>query len=423
MAIVPFIYFTALTVYWWFKHRSLDVCVYMSALYAITAFCAAVIVYGDMLNTDYGILFDRYDVELGIIPTLLYCGLITLTIFPFSLIYNKEIQSVSPPSSLLLEGLCWLLFFVFFINFYLIADSTLEILSGDLSTVRTDHYEGLESPADIKAQSMPTIFGYILYFRHVTILGLPLFFYYECFSNKSWWFKALLIATSFTMPLYGMQMADRTEFTFYGMMFIFCLVFFWKFLTRKFKRRMCIIGSPFVLAILIYLIAVSQARFSQNDDGERAYESVFDYVGQNYLNFCFFWEKANFEHIAAERELPFTHHLLYGVDSNAERREERSGKQGFFISVFPTFAGDIMLDITPVGVVIWCMIFFVFSLSLIRYAHKETYDVGDILAIFTLAAVPIFGIFYYRYYFVQSIYLFIAVATIFLVSKFRIIYK
>ncbi len=423
MALFPFLYFTALTIYWWIKHRGFDVCVYISALYAFTSACAAAIVLGDLVDTENGLLFDAYDLELGIIPTLLYCAIITAGIFPFSMVFNKEIKRAEAPSSFILEGFCWLLFFIFLISFYLIADSTIEILSGDLSTVRSDHYDGIESPAEIKAQSLHPFFGYVLYFRQATILGLPLFFYYHCFGHKPWWFKAMLIITSLCLPIYGMQMADRTEFTFYGMMYIFCLIFFKKFLTRRFKRRLFAFGSPFIIAALIYLVAVSQARFAQGDDNEKAYISALHYAGQSYLNFCYFWEHAKFEHIAPEREFPFTSHTFFGIDCDTDRRFERSGQQGFQITVFATFAGDIMLDLSPVGAVLWAIIFFFLCISSIRYAHKENYDIGDVLVIFTLAAVPIFGIFYYRYYASTFFYMFISVAIIFFLSKKRVVFQ
>lgn len=423
MVLIPFLYFAALTAYWWKQHHGIDVCVYMSGLYAFISFCAVAIVGGDLLDAG-GILFDEYNIELGLIPTILFCALITLGIFPFSLIFNKEIKQIKKTNSLILDCFCWFLFFVFIINLYLIVDSTLEILSGDLSSVRMDHYEGIQSPAEVKAESMPRIFGYFFYFNISTLLALPLFFYYVCCGSKPWWFKAMLIATSLSYPLYGMQAADRTEFTFYVMMLIFCLVFFWNLLSKKFKRNMAIIGTPFVLIIIIYLVAVSQARFAgKDDDNEKVSEAALQYAGQGYLNFCYFWENGKFEHISAEREFPFTYHTLFKIDSNPERRADRSGQQGFFISVFATYVGDILIDLSPIGAILWCLIFFIICMATIRFNHKEEYDAGDILALFVLAAIPIFGIFYYRYHGFNSFFLFVPTVMIYFFSKNIIVYE
>lgn len=422
MILIPFIYFTLLTIYWWKKHQGFDVCVYMSGLYAFTAFCNTMAVPLGLLG-EAGILFDEYDLELGIIPTFLYCTLLTLGMLPFSFLYNKEMKKMNPPSSLVLEGCCWFLFVVFLLNFYLVVDSTAEILSGDLSSVRADHYNGIESPAEVKAESLPYVIRLLSYFNAATILALPLFFYYSCFSEKPWWFKTMLFVTSLSKPLMGFQSADRTEFTFFSLMFIFCLIFFKAHLSKKFKRGLIIAGVPLLLLVLTYLVAVTQARFATDNDNDKATTSAIQYAGQNYLNFCFFWEHGKFEYIAPEREFPMTWHTLYDIDSNAERRSERSSQHGFFMSVFATYIGDVMLDLSPLGVIIWCSVFFLISICIIRYNHRQEYDVGDILMIFILAAIPIFGIFYYRYYSFQSFYMLIIAIAVYIVSKTKIIYK
>ena len=90
MFFVPFIYFTLLTAYWWRKHRAYDICVYMSSLYAVTSFFEIVVVCGDMLG-EGGILFGKTDLELGVVPTLLFCVVHTLGMLPFSLVYKTAV--------------------------------------------------------------------------------------------------------------------------------------------------------------------------------------------------------------------------------------------------------------------------------------------------------------------------------------------
>ena len=151
MILIPFIYFCLLTFYWWKKHEGFDVCVYMSGLYALTSLLAIIIVANNLLDQG-GILFDSYDIELNIIPTILYCTLLTLGMLPFSMIYKKDLKNIYANNPLIVDALSCFLILVAFLNLYLVADSTLEILSGDLSTVRSDHYEGIESPAQVKAE-------------------------------------------------------------------------------------------------------------------------------------------------------------------------------------------------------------------------------------------------------------------------------
>ena len=79
MIFLPFIYFFLLSCYLWLRHRTFDVSVYMSSLYTVTSFCALILVLENKLEGS-GILFDGWEPELGIVPTILYCFLLTVTI-------------------------------------------------------------------------------------------------------------------------------------------------------------------------------------------------------------------------------------------------------------------------------------------------------------------------------------------------------
>lgn len=420
MLFFPFLYFTFLTAYWWIKHRSLDVCVYMSGLYAFTSFIAIILVLGDMLG-EGGILFDDSDIELGFLPTITYCTLITLSILPFSMIKGKELKRITPSIPYVLEALCIFLFLNSLLNLYLVADSTLEILSGNLETVRADHYKGIESPADIKAESMPYLIRFFRYFNRSTLLALPIFFYSICFEKKRWWWNAMLFFSSLSIPILGIQVADRTEFIFYAQMFLFCIIFFHHFFTKKIKRMLKIVILSLASLFTVYTIAVSVARFEKSEGG--ATTSIMQYAGQGYLNFCYFWENGKFDYIATEREFPLINHTFLKVDSTPERRDDRSGKHGFFISVFPTFVGDILLDLSPIGVIIWIIYFTLSAFMVIKASRRKEFDIGETLAIFALAVVPIFGVFYYRYYHFTYTYMLILVIIIYVLTKFKRIDK
>jgi len=420
MIFFPFIYFLILTIFWWKKHHSFDVCVYMSLLYTITSALAIIIVLGDMLGGG-GILFDYTDAKFEFLPTLVYCIMLTITMLPFSMIYGKKLKRITPTYDMLLTLFSFFLIGIALINLYLVADSTAEILSGDLSTVRNDHYEGLRSPAQIKAESMPAIIRFLYYFNDSTILALPILFYYICFEHKPWWFNLSLFITSISMPIAGIQMADRTELVFYSMMFVFCIVFFKNYISRKMKRLFYIVGIPIAAIFLIYFIAVSDARFSEREGG--AITSGVQYAGQGYLNFCFFWENAKSDLISAEREFPLIHHYVLKVDSDTERRAVRAGQQGFFISVFASFFGDLLLDLSLIGAIVWVLVFFLFTCLIIKQSHREDINVAEMLFIFMLAAVPIFGVFYYRYYSFHATFEFILISVIYIITRIKYLIK
>lgn len=417
MLFIPFIFFLCLTVYWWKKHQGLDICVYMSGLYAITSFFAIIVVIDDLLGVG-GTLFDDSDIELNFFPTILFCSFLALSILPFSLIYNKRLENIENQNPRLLTTLSCLLILVSLVNIYIVADSTLDILSGDLSVVRDAVYKGEETPAAIKAQSLPFVLKYLYLLNYATILSIPIFFYYLCTGQKAWWFKLLLLIASVSGPIAAIQSADRNEFVFYGMMFLFCIIFFWKMMTKKVKALLVILTTFFASVFLVYIIAVSMARFEERDEG--ASGSIMAYAGQGYLNFCYFWENANFDLIAPEREFPMTAHFLYKVDSDEYRRLTRSGQQGFFISVFPTFIGEIMLDLSPIGMIIWVSYYMLIVFLIIKRKERESFDIGEVLIIFTLGVIPVFGIFYYRFFFFTHGFIILIASSMYALSKFKI---
>lgn len=417
MFVIPFLWFTLLTVLLWRKHQGADISVYMSALYAFTSFLAIVIVAGDMMG-EGGILFYNEDAEFGVLPTLVYCIFLTLTIVPFHLVYVREIKRITCHSPLFIDVLSLFLVVESLVNLYLVADSTLDILSGDLAAIRRSVYAGDETPAQIKAESMGYIFRLLTYFNVSTLLCLPILGYNLCFRQKPWWWNLMLFFASMSLPVAGIQSADRTDFVFWGMMLLYCFVFFWPQSGKKLRRNAILSLLPVVVAGVVYVVAVSQSRFEDQNGG--AAGRNIQYAGQGYVNFCYFWKFANYDEVALERVFPAYSHFVKKIDSNAKRREERSGRQGFFISVFASLVGDLMLDLSPVGMMVWVVCFTLIGLLLIRSSHRTQYDLSEVLLLFVMACIPLFGIFYYRFAgFFYSIMVLIALLVYFS-AKFRI---
>ena len=417
MIFLPFIFFSLLSLYLWKKHRYLDISLYMSLLYTFTTFCAIPLVLFDMLG-EGGVLFDATDIELNLLPTIIFCVVIGLNIIPFSMVYTKEIKEITHPMPFVLEGVSWLLILVSMLNLYVVADSTMDILQGDLRAVREAHYGGLMTPAEIKVSSMPFLIQFFYYFNTSTLLCLPLFFYHLCFKKKPSWYMGLLFLSSLSCPLSGIQTADRTEIIFYSMMFILCLLFFYPHISKRIRRIFVILCIFLSTIITIYIVAVSQARFSDREDG--AGISVLQYTGQGYLNFCYFWENGKFDNISSEREFPFINHYYFKKDSNDDSRSERSGKEGFHINVFSTYVGDVMIDLTPIGMLMWIIIYFVISIVVIKKSHRSFYTIGEILLLFYLAITPVFGVFYYKQFYYTHTFMEFLCVILYVFSKIRI---
>ena len=322
MIFIPFTYFLLLTFYLWYKHRTFDVGVYMSSLYTFTSFCAIVIILGNMLEGS-GILFDGWKADLGFIPTFLYCTLLTITIIQFSFIRTEKLTNITNNHPLLLFCFVLILLAQALLNVYLVADSTLDVLNGDLKAIRDSHYQEEMSLADLKTMSLPGPVQYFNYLNYSTILALPLFFYYSCIEKRSLWITGILLFISLSAPLKSIQAVDRAEIMLYGLMLLFCLVFFRNIFTPSIKRLIIWGGTPLLAIFSLYLSVVSSARFERSEEGTSG--SVLQYAGQSYLNFCYFYDNANPDLIYPQREFPIVSHVVFKSDYG-DVKEERSAK-------------------------------------------------------------------------------------------------
>lgn len=416
MFLLPLIYFSLLSYYLYKRQEGFTVAVYISALYAITALCAVFTILNGYMGEDGGILFDNNNAEFGVVPTLLYCALLTATIWPFTRFNTTKIKHTELTNPLVLDifGVGMILMLV--LNIYLVADSTLDILNGDFAELRHSVYEGEESPAKLKAMSMPVIY-YIYLFNAVTIFALPLAFYNITHHRCAWWFNGLLLLTSLSKPIAAVQTADRTEIAFWGIMAALTLVMFWREITLKVKITLVAASAPFIAAMAIYLSAVTTDRFDKSYAGPAA--AAMQYVGQGYINFCYFWENAKSDFISTEREFPLCNRMLTGTVSDSDRRNVRSAEHGFFISVFPTFIGDVLLDLTLPGLILWLLVYIAICYRFIPNTEDldTTIHAADYLVVFMLGIVPSFGIFYYRFFDFQSTIIILGVAIVTFISK------
>ncbi len=415
MYFIPFVYFAALTIYLWYKSKNFDVAVYMSLLYTLTSACCVIMVLGDMLEGS-GVLYNGFEPELGLLPTILYCGLLTMTIIPFYFVKAEILEKIDNSHPKLLLLFSAILVAQFLLNTYLVADSTISVLNGDLNDVREAHYNDEMSLADVKAASMPYILRLFNYLNYTTILALPLFFYYTCMEKRSIWLTSCLLLASLSGPLKAIQAVDRAELILYAEMFLFCVILFKKHLTSGLKKLFVYAGVPFVALGIVYLTAVSMARFDKTDEG--ASGSVLQYAGQSYLNFCYFYDNADPNLIYTQREIPVISHVFLNT-SYGEVKEERSAREGFFIGVFATHVGAWLLDVGVVGAVVLSLLFCLACLCVVKYRERTVYDIADVLMIFIFATVPIFGIFYYRFHGFYIALQYVFAGIIYVLSKFE----
>lgn len=419
MYFVPLIYFSALTYYFWHRNKSFDLAVYISLLFTITSLCNVLMILGDFISGS-GVLTDGWEPEFGVVPTILYCTLITITIIPFSFLRIEKIKSITNVHRYMIFALTILICIQGVIMYYLVVGSLSDLLNGDFKYLKDAHYAGDITSADAKMLTMPMPIQLLYMLGSMTLLGIPLFFYYTCIEQRSLWLTFPLLAVSISLILRGMLAADRTEIIHYGLMFLFTLIFFRKFLTKRVRRFFLIFSIPILLVGITYIVAVSASRFEDTEEG--ASGSMLEYAGQPYANFCYFYDNHNTDLYYFEREFPIISYFIF-QSQYVDTKEERTAREGFFIGVFASHIGAWLLDVGVGGCIIMSIVFFLLCCLVIQRYDRMAFDIAEVMMIFILGAVPTFGIFYYRYYSIGTAFIYVPVCILYLFSKIVFVWK
>lgn len=433
MVFLPLLYFLALTVFFVIRRKRFDICSYMSGLFAIVSLFSILIVrYGYM--GEAGVLYSVETLHLGFLPTLLYCLMATLVIIPFSKVDDIKNDGIKVGSEKLFLVFSIFLLLLAALNFYLASDTVIGLFKNGtwlgeneytkngypsysgLWALRTAHYNGSKSMSDIRLENMPKIFRYVYYLHHCTILLVPCLFYSLCCTQRKWWFNVLLLLGSISVPFLSVQRADRTEIINYVMMFVFCGVFFWPILKKKQWVFFGIALVPIIVAATIYMVGVTKARFHTDDNGEL--KGFVQYSGQSYLNFCYIYDNEHCDTIYYARVFPMTSHFLFNenYDFDLQAVEKRYKMHGFKTDVFTSFAGTILVDLGKIPMILWTLAFC--WLCMLFFRNKRFgFSFWKLLLVFALAEVPVFGIFYYRYYYYDLAMVFWVALAFYLYSE------
>lgn len=410
MIYVPFIYFTILTVFLVVKKKDFDISVFMSGLFSFTSLMAIVIVKADILG-DAGILFTKETLDLQFVPTLLYCILPTITILPFARFSMRNVENITIVSDKIFMAFSICLLLVALLNFYVSIDKFIDIFKNGtwltknygespsytgLWQAKTHHYNGELHGYQIRLERLPMVFSYIFYLSNCTLLLIPCFFYSLCVTKKKWWFSVILLIGSISSLAISMQTADRTEFINYALIFIVNLLIFKYFIKKKQWITLAATLIPIVAVCVIYFIGVTKARFHTNESGEL--KGIVQYSGQSYLNFNYFYENAKTDTVFYERAFPLANHFLLDNDYENQSVEKRNALNGFKTNVFASFLGIFLLDMGKIPMILWTLAFSALCIFILPRPKDKAVSFWKIMMTYTLATVPVFGIFYYRYF-------------------------
>lgn len=386
---LPAIFFGSCTLYS-FKKHGMNIQVLMYGLFFITGIAS--------------ILLDHYDLyadncvkrDPGIIAPFMYCFLIWLCISPFSVVKEYKIRKIDVKYPRILDYVVYFYFSIFLI--ILIAASTKinEIISNAaFAELRQSAYNKENESFYNHLTGIPRyICALTTFFLASSYINIPILFYNIYKQRKSIKFHIMTILGSCCQLLTSLMQADRSQFVYWFFLFILCLIFFWRILSKESKRRIYTLFLPVLYLFVIYFVAVSVSRWGQSSSGTEG--GTIRYAGQNFFNFCNFFNEC-FDTPRSFTELfPLTYKIL-GLPDYFDWCEVVENKTHMFMAVFPTFVG-IIASISTSGIAIfYCICFHFLSQKLLYRRNKEIITFQYFIKVWILAIVPLLGLFVFFY--------------------------
>ena len=328
-------------------------------------------------------------VDLHIVPTILYCLLLSLTIYPFYKIdiRNKVFRTIDNDNRTF-HVISWILIILCLMFFAYILSSVMGALGGDLGRIRRSTY------FEDNAVSFPWYIYPAVYAKEFSPIILLFFFYSITFMKNSRIFNALLLFSSIVLPISGIVSASRTQIIYWLMTASVLLMIFWPHMSRGSKRftGFFVLGLSIIALLYIELVTVSRFQSLAND-------SIISYIGQPYVQFCNVYNHYSFDgHITFDRIFPITSKYIFGNNFNVRTyRAYHTARIGTQTGVFLTYLGDAMLDFGKIGMVIYAFVVWIIEKIFIKRINTKDLNLSSLIIMTILFRIPLLGIFAYMY--------------------------
>ena len=393
MIAIPAIYFTLLLVLVYHNKKEFDLPCYIIALLDASAILSIVI---DVLNLRSE---DTLYYNISAVSALTYCGLLTLCIIPIIAYRDIKISYIQP-----LKNDLWIKIFsvvsIIYSLFFLVmsVDTIHTIMNSDLAAMRSymSMGEGVETWMDKLSTPARIPFSIlnILYGCPWIFIFLAFFSYYV--QKLPLRYAIFIFSASFIGPINSIMMIDRSNVAYWILSFIACYIFFRPIFTKKQKRIMFISSVIIIFIFAIYLSLITIARFDN-----RIYENdiygplggIIVYLGQPYINFCFFFDNFNPTNISLQTIFPISYHVL-GLTEFSVVQLLWDISDMYFMSVFYTFLGHIMITSGLPVTILYCIAFVVVAYLIL---HNKKMDLFYIYTYFMFASVMFLGVFTHFY--------------------------
>ncbi|MCQ2190361.1 MAG: hypothetical protein MJY63_01795 [Paludibacteraceae bacterium] len=413
MNYIPAIYFTTLTVILFIK-RGLDASSYLSLIYAATSIFAIGI---DIMGLNPSLVECA-----SLLPTILYCLLLTLFILPAILIDINSFDGILM-SSLKFVRLFNFIFFFSFVCFIIAyyKDVQFVLSYGDFHELKKLVYEG----DAYELTKYPGPVELILYPVRIIVSSSPtmlfIFFFNITFLKEKWWVNLMAILGSTTSIINGISQVDRSSTFFWVLILGLAVSTFWNQMSAKIKSVAISFSTILFIAVASYALSVTKDRFEDRDGGSQG--GVVLYLGQPYYHFCEIWDYYPApDGITTKSLFPALHKfVLKDFNGTVSYQQEMGLKSNMDLGVFYTHLGSFILSAGNFGpfmiTTLYLLIFYFFFKEDDKYktSNNANYlDFKKAMMMFILLSIPAVGCicYYYENYYLEA-YTYIQIAALY----------
>lgn len=406
MIFIPAIYFSAFLIHV-VKKQGFDIAAYIILLYLVTGIFSIFLYYSDPIYSQK---------QITIIPAVFYCLFLTITIAPFIRIRSAQRIIIPYINEKVFNIIVFVYIFSFIFTIILFwNDMVFRLLTADFKEMRGDDsvfMQTAQSRLSGGLRLISNVFGILNIFSSIMVL---FFFFSLCFLKKSKMYNIIILISSLSCVMMAIINIDRSIVFYWILLFGFCYTLFRPYMKKKENRFVIKVGLIAIALILVYFVAITISRFGNTDDGNGALASVINYAGQNYIEFCWFWDNFSLPKHNLSGIFPAFHHFILG-DSMGPVSYGLSieSKVGFFVNKFYTFMGSIMIYLGQPFVPFFCILFSLLVFSLFKTSRHFT--LGQLIRLYIIAEIPACGVILYPY----TSYMSTTAALLFLLVSFYI---
>lgn len=385
----------ALFIYLRQKHGGIDVSAFLTLLYAFMSFFAIIIEIRGVY--DINGVCERTPITFGAVFS--YCALLTLSIIPFSRLRSTSLKNITITKPQLMDFVSWGLIVTFFLTLAMLFSDIYTALTSDLSEVRSMVY------GDDEGHHVSGLRWWLLLpntlFSQFSPIAILFFYINVSQSRKSKLFNYMLLASSITPILSAILIAGRTQIIYWLLSYLLCFFLFRNQMNAEQRR---IVVRPFLVfagAFVLFFASVTLARFTSNtlDSDTNTLNSVIAYTGQAFINYNNFFNHYICHKISFNRIMPVSHYFVIDPGWTLKNyRAQIMSQTGMNIGVFYTFLGDLMVDLSKVGMTIFVLLFAGISTFLSRQEEDNSIPIYRMLIVQLLILIPLQGLFYYSFH-------------------------